>query len=348
MLNANHQAKISRTSRTFAGLTLVALIGLAVAMAMFSRDGVNVAKAQNDQERKFVVTTPMQVENLPEIPLVITEARMSTGEAREMTASGVNPQGERVQLTVKGEKVRDVEFVVRMVNQGHRRVTEVSVEIVNAALWPEERFIITTKPMTEVEALAGAPGVIDPQGSFTLKTSTRFDEKKDGLEMINHLSDFKVRVVGVKFDFEKEWLWAELEKTLSASKPTVRMMKLYPELARKPNREQKVPDNERSDQAAANPIQQMNSSTRPTILYREKAQYTQEARDNGVEGAVQLSVVFGADGQIRDIKVVRGLPHGLTEKAIEAAKKIQFKPAMKDGQGVDVGATLEYSFRLGQ
>ncbi|MGH9836522.1 MAG: TonB family protein [Blastocatellia bacterium] len=102
------------------------------------------------------------------------------------------------------------------------------------------------------------------------------------------------------------------------------------------------------DQRAANPILPMSSSSRPTILYREKAEYSQEARDNGIEGTVQLSVVFGADGQIRDLKIVRGLPHGLTEKAIEAANKIRFEPAMKDGQPVNVRGMLEYSFNLGK
>ena len=94
------------------------------------------------------------------------------------------------------------------------------------------------------------------------------------------------------------------------------------------------------------PVQQMDASLRPTILYREKAQYTQEARDNNVEGTVVLSVVFGADGQIGDIKVIRGLPHGLTQKAIEAASKIRFEPAMKDGRPVSVRGYVEYSFKL--
>src|SRR5262249_55930238 len=100
------------------------------------------------------------------------------------------------------------------------------------------------------------------------------------------------------------------------------------------------------DQRAGDPIHQMNSSMRPTILYREKAEYTQEARDNNVEGLVALNVVFGVDAQIRNIEVVRGLPHGLTENAIEAAKKIRFEPAMKDGQPVSVRGTLEFSFKL--
>jgi len=102
------------------------------------------------------------------------------------------------------------------------------------------------------------------------------------------------------------------------------------------------------DQKAPDQTLPITTSLRPTILYREKAEYTQEARDNGVEGKVQLSVVFGADGQLKDIKVLRGLPHGLTEKAIEAAKKIRFNAAATDGQPVSVRGTLEYSFRLGK
>ncbi|MGE0127316.1 MAG: TonB family protein [Blastocatellales bacterium] len=100
------------------------------------------------------------------------------------------------------------------------------------------------------------------------------------------------------------------------------------------------------EDGSTNPIHKMDKTTRPTILYREKAQYTQEARDNNIEGTVVLTVVFGADSQIKNIEVVRGLPHGLTENAIETAKKIRFEPAMKDGQPVGVRGTLEYSFKL--
>ena len=59
-----------------------------------------------------------------------------------------------------------------------------------------------------------------------------------------------------------------------------------------------------------------------------------------------LSLVFGADGVIRDIRVERGLPYGLTEAAIEAAKTVQFKPAMKDGQPISVRGKLQFSFSL--
>jgi TonB family protein len=90
----------------------------------------------------------------------------------------------------------------------------------------------------------------------------------------------------------------------------------------------------------------MSETLKPTILYREKAKYTEEARLNKVEGAVVLTIVFGADGRVRDIRTVRGLPHGLTETSIEAAQKIRFHPAVRDGKPVSVRAVLEFSFAL--
>jgi len=88
------------------------------------------------------------------------------------------------------------------------------------------------------------------------------------------------------------------------------------------------------------------SSLRPKITYREIAKYTEEARDNITHGTVVLNVVFRSDGSISDIRVVRGLPYGLTERAIEAAVKIRFEPAIKDGQPVNVRMNLEFKFQM--
>jgi TonB family protein len=90
----------------------------------------------------------------------------------------------------------------------------------------------------------------------------------------------------------------------------------------------------------------MSDSLRPVILYREKARYTKEASEHKTEGTVVLSFVFTLDAKIESIKVVKGLPYGLTESAIEAAKNIRFTPAMKDGKPVSVRGTVEYNFKL--
>lgn len=85
---------------------------------------------------------------------------------------------------------------------------------------------------------------------------------------------------------------------------------------------------------------------KPRIIYKEKARYTEDARSNQVQGTVVLRATFSADGEVTDIRVVRGLPDGLTEMAILAAQRIRFQPAMRNGVPVSVRASLEYNFVL--
>ena len=93
-------------------------------------------------------------------------------------------------------------------------------------------------------------------------------------------------------------------------------------------------------------IQDVSASLKPTILYKVKASYTEHARRNRIEGEVVLNVVFAANGAIHSIRVVRGLPDGLTEKAIEAAKKTRFRPAIENGTPVSVRGDLSFTFSL--
>ena len=52
------------------------------------------------------------------------------------------------------------------------------------------------------------------------------------------------------------------------------------------------------------------------------------------------------DGDVRRVKVVSGLPDGLTEQAIEAARQAKFKPAMVDGKPVLYWVLLEMEFKI--
>lgn len=92
--------------------------------------------------------------------------------------------------------------------------------------------------------------------------------------------------------------------------------------------------------------QMASARLRPTILYREKARYSEEAREKKTQGSVVLLATFTASGQITDIRVIRGQPYGLTEEAIIAAKRIRFQPALENGVPMTVRAQLEYNFAL--
>jgi TonB family protein len=69
-----------------------------------------------------------------------------------------------------------------------------------------------------------------------------------------------------------------------------------------------------------------------------------DRRAGDVQGKVVLRVVACHTGKITDIKVFSGLPYGLTEAAIKAAKKVRFRPAEKDGQKVSQWIQFEYEF----
>jgi TonB family protein len=82
------------------------------------------------------------------------------------------------------------------------------------------------------------------------------------------------------------------------------------------------------------------------ITFKPRPVYTEEGRKLKIEGEVLLDVVFTANGQIRIVKVMQGLGHGLDESAVQAAEKIQYKPALKNGQPADFEAVLHIVFQL--
>ena len=97
-----------------------------------------------------------------------------------------------------------------------------------------------------------------------------------------------------------------------------------------------------------NPAELTNRTlaTKPRILSKPEPQYTEEARKNQITGTVVLKVVFASNGSVTNIRTVSGLPNGLTERAIAAARQIKFVPATKDGHQVSMWMQLEYNFNL--
>jgi TonB family protein len=67
----------------------------------------------------------------------------------------------------------------------------------------------------------------------------------------------------------------------------------------------------------------------PVVLYSPEAEFTDDA-----------------DGMPQNVRIVKPLDHGLSEKAIEAVSRYRFKPAMKDGKPVPVMVNVEVNFRF--
>lgn len=80
------------------------------------------------------------------------------------------------------------------------------------------------------------------------------------------------------------------------------------------------------------------------ILSQPRANYTDAARSKEIQGTVKIRVIFLANGTIGGISPVSGLPFGLTEMAIAAARQIRFKPAQKNGVPCTMTRTIPYNF----
>ena len=89
-----------------------------------------------------------------------------------------------------------------------------------------------------------------------------------------------------------------------------------------------------------------NVDSKPVLLNNPLPGYTEEARRNKVQGVVVLRLLVDETGSVKNIRIVRGLPDGLNEKAIEAGHKLRFKPAMKDGKPVSYSTVVEMTFKL--
>jgi TonB family protein len=89
-------------------------------------------------------------------------------------------------------------------------------------------------------------------------------------------------------------------------------------------------------------------TTPVAILSKPRPVYTAEARELHIEGEVLLAVMFAASGDVRVLRVVRGLGHGLDEAAESAGQKIRFEPAKRDGHPYDSDAVVHIVFQLAE
>ena len=96
----------------------------------------------------------------------------------------------------------------------------------------------------------------------------------------------------------------------------------------------------------ARPPERKSVSTAVQILSKPRPDYTEQARRLRLEGEVSLHVLFSVSGKVKVLRLLKGLGHGLDEKAIRAAENIIFKPAQEDGQSVDPTANVYITFQL--
>ncbi|OGX81878.1 hypothetical protein BEN49_14775 [Hymenobacter coccineus] len=80
---------------------------------------------------------------------------------------------------------------------------------------------------------------------------------------------------------------------------------------------------------------------------QKAARYPTQALSAGVEGKVFASFVVNAQGEVTDLKIVKGLGSGLDEETLRAISKLpRFIPGRQNGRAVSVQYTVPISFHL--
>lgn len=85
---------------------------------------------------------------------------------------------------------------------------------------------------------------------------------------------------------------------------------------------------------------------KPVKISDVQPQYTEIARKARIQGVVILQTIIDKEGNITDVKVLKGLPMGLTEAAIDAVNQWKFQPATLNGKPVAVYFNLTVNFQL--
>jgi len=83
------------------------------------------------------------------------------------------------------------------------------------------------------------------------------------------------------------------------------------------------------------------------VLFKPKPAYTDEARNQHIEGTVYVNIKVSASGAVTVVGVKSGLGHGLDESAVRCAQGIRFKPAVDTaGNPIDWEGVVNITFQV--
>jgi TonB family protein len=90
----------------------------------------------------------------------------------------------------------------------------------------------------------------------------------------------------------------------------------------------------------------VDGASLPVCVFCPSPDYTDLARTAKFRGTVELSLIVTKDGTVSSVAVLKGAPFALTQKAIEAVQKWNFKPSKFHGQSVAVRVPVDIEFQL--
>ena len=89
-----------------------------------------------------------------------------------------------------------------------------------------------------------------------------------------------------------------------------------------------------------------NGVTVPNGVYMPTPDYTDPARIAKINGGIILLVTVSEEGRAENLQILKGLPFGLNQAALNTVRTWKFRPATLDGKPVAVKVPIEVTFRL--
>ena len=74
----------------------------------------------------------------------------------------------------------------------------------------------------------------------------------------------------------------------------------------------------------------------PRLVNKVSENFTENAHNQKIPGNIVISLYVDLQGMPRDIRVVRGVGHGMDEQAVATVQQYRFKPGTKNGEPVAV------------
>ena len=85
---------------------------------------------------------------------------------------------------------------------------------------------------------------------------------------------------------------------------------------------------------------------RPEKIYSPQPPYTDEARNARIQGVVILQAIIDILGNVTNVKILKDLPGGLADSAVDTVLSWKFEPASLNGDPVPVYYNFTVSFTL--
>jgi TonB family protein len=96
----------------------------------------------------------------------------------------------------------------------------------------------------------------------------------------------------------------------------------------------------------AGPLQVGGEVLAPVRIHAPQPQYTEAAERARIQGVAIAQAIIDKEGNVTDVKILKGLAMGLDQEAAKAIRAWKFEPATRNGDPVSVYYTITLHFSL--